>query len=368
MVFIYYFLTFSTIAFMPILNIRCKYRDFIYLFIFFTICFFVMGFRNPTVGTDTITYIGIFNNLSTFKFSSYYFSNKSMYVYSLYNILISLVSTKDQWLIICNSFILCVLFGIFIYRFCRKNLALSCLLLCLTYFLFSSFNITRQFLAIGVASNSLYYLIKNNQLRKKIDLLKFLILFTLSFFIHNIVIIFLIAIPLIYSKSKSFKIVYSYLMPILFIMFFLFAQPIISNLFPYYKVYFQDGAINSFSESSSSGRSTIVYLIYLSISLLYLYILIHYNLISSLSYLDIAIFCLFNIFTIFGLLSSFNSLMSRFTYVFCLFVLPFMINFFKCFNPTERKILLSLFCLILFIPFYIQLNNNIGGIRDYNFF
>ena len=335
-----------------------KKRKLSFLVATFTCLFLIMALRKPTIGTDTSLYIDIFNDLRRYKFNSRFFGNKMMYLYSIYNIIVGFIFPFEQGIVITNSLIICVLSGIFIYRICNKHIVSSTTFFVLLYCYFASFNIARQYIAILLVANAIYYLINKNVVKHPI--LKYLLILCSAFFVHNTAIVGLIILPLFFISKKDYL---TYFVICFFVI--LFAVPImpliITKIFPDYSGYFEGTNQNEFV---SRGRTAILYLTNLFFVSLGTF-LINKKKINNESKL-IFLICLFS--SCMSLVFNTNILVSRIISYFNIFMvaaLPYVCDAFR----SKSKIAMSyILFLIYFLPFVIQLKGHYGGIYSYEFF
>lgn len=359
---VYYLIPFIVLILGSVTKLKNKNSKLIFVCLLFVVLFFFMGFRSPTIGTDVWTYISMFQKLSSGKFSSPVFSNKGMYLYTTYNILLSYISTNEQTILIGNAFIICFLLCLFLYRLCSKHIVLSAFFYVELYFYFTSFNISRQFIAVLLVANSLYYIINNDgKIGSKI---KFLIFCIAAFFVHNTSVFSFLLFPIMFIKEKQyFK--YIVLLMIGFVLANLFLENIVARFFPDYYTYFEDNSIFNMDNSTTNGRMAFVYAVYLFV------IIIEFYFYKKKFFHDKGMEFMILI-SLFSAVISFmfvkSSLISRVVIYFQIPIVYLLPYFSKCFEKKYRIVAIVALIAILFVPFYIRVSGNYSGIIEYKFF
>lgn len=361
---IYYFLPIWVVICSSVYFTRIKNKNLIFLILVFLLLFPIMAFRKETIGTDLPSYINIFNSLGKNLTNSTFFNDKNMILYSVYNIMLYSISSDPRILIFSNSLIICVLFFIFLYRNCKDNLPFSTFLLVISYFYFAAFNISRQFIAIGIASNALYYLLNKNRCYNPVY--KFVFLVCLAGFVHFTALILLLVLPLFFIKRNTYVFSYSILVPIVLVVFLLIGGSLIPIVLPAYADYFSDDFQFSFQNYSSQGRSLILYLFFLA---LIIGLFIYYKTKRiSLNRKEVVIFSLFILYTLINVAGVHNPLFARISYYFSFSLLMFVPLFCNKFTFSEKVLAKVLVSCVLLIPFVIQLQGNYNGIIPYETF
>lgn len=350
-------------GFITLTNIKKK--EIFFLILVFLFLFPLMAFRNINVGTDLQTYVYIFNSFSQYKFNSPLYGEKYSFLYSIYNIVLSYITPDYRILIFFNSLIICICFFIFLIRLCKKNILFSTLLLVLSYTFFTAFNISRQFMSIGLVFNATYYLFHRQTI--KYAMLKFLIIVIIASLIHYTALFSIVMIPLFYFTKYRTKIMYSILIPITILFLFSFGGKLIVAISPEYNSYFSDNSIFSFQNYQAKGKISILYFFYLALILLYFYLRNKQKKESVLE-IDLAMTPISFFYIILGIVGTFSPLLQRFNYYFSFSILMFIPAFSRLFVKNERLFINLVLCAILFIPFYIQLAGNYSGILPYSTF
>ncbi len=342
-----------------ILLTNLKHKKILFILLYFFVIFIVMAFRDVSVGTDTKMYTNIFQSLATKKFESDFFGLKNMYIYSLYNIFVSFFSTSPQAIIISNSFIICLLLCILIYRNCNNHLFLSSILFILMTNYFESFNIVRQYMAVLLFLISLEF-VKN----KKI--IPFLLLNICAFFIHATAICALIVIPIFFLKKydKSWKYVLFILTVIIIAFSLSFFVTRFTDLFEEYEVYSINTSVNNYN----NGRYLIVIFSYFAIiaaCLFFSKLQNNFDVFKE-NYVFILVYVISIIFGIatynFNVLSRFNLFFSTSAII----VIPILIDVFYDYRLKYSYAFLSV--LVFSIQFYLVLSAGYNGVSVYNFY
>jgi len=358
MIYYYLFVISIFVAGMVLLtNLHQKRK--IYIILFFIISFLFMGLRSKYIGTDTLWYCNYFDIIKTEKLSvALSNGSKGMYLYIIYNKIISYISLDSQILIISNAFIISLLASTAIFYIGKKHIFLSSILYIFMYYYFTSFNTSRQYIALLIVTNALYFLLY----KKKYLLFLFLVIIASMF--HITAIISFVFFPLSFfdfSKMKTFII-----MSLIFIIFLLFSNQLIvlfGKIFPDYQ-----GYVDSISDFSNIGRTMILILVNLVI---FLCIFLSYRTFenNNLSKNDSFFLFLFLISILLGFISFNNVLLSRInTYfaIYSIFVIPYLVDIFTL---KKDKLVISLGILVVFfIEFNVLLLGNYSGITPYSFY
>ena len=239
------------------------------LFITFIILWLIAGFRDISVGTDTIAYYQYFSGVSDgsinvlrhmnfpYIFASHGYENG----FQLYTLLITKITNSfTTFLLITYGFIYYSF-----YRFIKKYSRdyLLSMVLFITLFFFSSMNTLREALAVAVLAWSYKYIIEKR-------LLKFLIILLFGILIHQASILMLAAY-FVYGKKITRANAVSYFA--IAISVFLVIDELIyiaANFNPRYSFYI--ARLNSYSLGS-----IMLFTLYASISCLLFYLYSNYQ-------------------------------------------------------------------------------------------
>ncbi len=229
----------------------------IFLGVVFVLMLFVMGFRDKSVGTDTILYCNIFKHNINLEFSNMLLQNDSSFVYSLYNHALSFLTHDCSVIILFNSMIIIYLTLRFIYK-SSDNVVISTLLFMLLYHFFHAMNISRQYIAVMIIANAYEYLKKNK-------CIKYALWVLVATLIHNTAIIALSMIPLAKLKNKRNKTAFLILFMIMCLSWNYFFG-IFTSIFSHYSMY-----MNSFFiDARGENKKIIITFIYFIFQILYL--------------------------------------------------------------------------------------------------
>lgn len=229
----------------------------IFLGIVFGLMVLVMGFRDKSVGTDTMLYCNIFKHNINLKFSNMWLQNDSSFVYSLYNHVLSFLTHDSSIIILFNSIIIIYLTLRFIYK-SSDNVVISTLLFMLLYHFFHAMNISRQYIAVMIIVNAYEYLKKNK-------CIKYALWVLVATLIHNTAIIALAIIPLGKLKNKKNKTIFLILFTIMCFSWNYFFGLFI-NIFSHYSMYMN----SSFIDARGENKKIIITFIYFIFQILYL--------------------------------------------------------------------------------------------------
>lgn len=160
----------------------------------------IMAFRDIKVGTDTENYCLIFSRIAQMNVKDMLVSQEtnSFFVYSLYNKLLSLISKKQQVVIIANSFIFVVGTVLFLYK--NSNNFSASLFYFLTFgFYFEAMNTARQSIACMLVLWVYHYSIRKKYKASIIFLL-------IAVFVHQTAIVGILILILSNVKIDKLKI------------------------------------------------------------------------------------------------------------------------------------------------------------------
>lgn len=153
-----------------------------YLFFVFVPLIFIAGFRAPSVGTDTASYIQHFHLISDTPWRSLARYNMD-FGYTVLNKIVSCFTDNPQILLLLLSFLTLSGFAVFIYKN-SSNVYISTFLFIALYQYCTFFNVMRQYTAVMFICNSYYYL-------KKRKYAPFVLLVCLAALFHTSALIFL---------------------------------------------------------------------------------------------------------------------------------------------------------------------------------
>ena len=347
MIFIYNFLFILIVGF--ILQSKLNIKKYKILFIF--ICFFQMflfqALRDSSVGSDTITYIETYENYKNSSFYAFKITHFDIGIRWLFEIF-SFFRIDSQYILVVSSLVIMLGFAIFIY-FNSKNVLLSTLVFAGLFFP-NSFNVIRQYMALAIAINALYFF------RNK-KYLKALIIILISLIFHKVSLILLI--PMALSLIKDYRISLFILVAIAFSC--LIFSDYISNLV--LTIFRDDYYLDDKYTTLRLFRMTTILTV--SYALFFIYSFRNedkdnneYRLIQNFSLLSVS----------FGILYLKNEIYSRFieaVNVYLVFAFPYFIYIKKDKYDLIYKI--SLVSLALFLMI-MQVFNSGSGVENYKFY
>lgn len=165
-------------------------KNYIYLFLNFSVFIFISAFRASNIGNDTYRYIELFNRL---KFDSIE-NLKDRYEigYLLLNKSLLVLTDNQQIILIVSSIFILTTYALFIKKY-SSNIWLSTFLFFTLGYFSATMNTIRQQIAIAIVLISYRLLLSNK-------IFKFFILVGIASLFHDTAIIFLFAYPI--SKLK----------------------------------------------------------------------------------------------------------------------------------------------------------------------
>jgi hypothetical protein len=329
----------------------------------FTILFVLYAFRGLQVGTDTFNYGNIFYNFGIKDLDL----NSSTPVFAIYNKIIYSIIPQYQALIFFNGIITILAVALFIYYF-SDDIAMSTYLYILLYIFLNSLNTSRQSLALSLSIFAVISVSKS----------KLFLAFLLSFLavgVHNTAAIF---VPFLFFMRKPITSKHLTKLITIASVSFVFFGILINNLtflfvrfFPYYTAYLSTGYLHRFGEGHLRGRNIYLTLFYLLILLLYFFrkrtqdVKSERSQAQNLWLNNFIFFCVISV--LIGLAFSTNLIVLRVREYFAFYfvcAIPLLCSYTKI-----KKYLLKVgIALILFIPFLIQITENVSGVMPYSFF
>lgn len=285
---------------LPLLYVICqllkKGRKY-FLFIIGCLMILLLTFRGITVGSDTITYYNIFNWTSSINLFEAQQSNIE-YGYLLLNRFIHFVNGNFTLLLFVISLI--TIFGIlqFIYNF-SDNIFMSIIVFVGFTYYFMAFNISRQFLAIGIDLIASTYLIRGKKWKS-------LLLIIIAGLMHNAGYLYLILWILIDIKvtKKVFTIFLAFITAISLPATKFIGQYMINNQ-----------RYNAIVNSSNAGKGMFGILFSLSLLMLLIFMIINFNFNNS-NLLDRYVLYSFTLIVVLNLLVIFFPYLGRIRYSF----------------------------------------------------
>ncbi|RHV80393.1 EpsG family protein [Clostridium sp. OF10-22XD] len=341
----------------------------IFMGISFVVLFFIMGFRNPLMGTDSIMYNNIFMRIGQQHSIRDAFSASGISApgYVIFCRVIYKFFPNYQARIIGTSLI--ILFGIFRYiKKSSKDVYLSIILFMTLTFYVQSFNISRQYMAIAVLLNAFVEWYRNKK-----SVLGW-VLFFVALSIHTTSIVGLAAWILIgnnidFMDKKQIRklIVKSILLGMVVIISRTQLLSVFLRMFPMYSNYFGGRALNQFNDQGQ-GRIIIIIFGYLAI-VIYSVFLIR----RKSSHLEGRIYAgeqlpvmLFAV--IIGILGAAYPTVLRMNIFFTITAISFIPNTFILDGRSNRRILSALTITLTFAFLAIYMIEDKSDVIPYMFF
>ena len=336
----------------------------IYLIITFIPLLIVMGFRGDTVGTDTYVYSNLnFKDISRMNIKEAV--EQYPPIWAILNKIFLIFGTKSFCYIFPLSAITLFFVAKFIYDY-SEDIVLSTILFILTYMYFNAFNGARQFLSIAIIINSFKYLIDENKKNKKGNILKFLMLNIIAIGIHPISAIYVIMLLTMCKPTKSNFIKISIILIVFFASFLPISQIFVKR-FPHYELYLNEEGFTEYGFGKGKNRSFAMTLIYILFEFVFLYLILDKKIQRENLKIHFVYSCINLIAIIIGIMSLKSTMFVRIAWYFTIFniiYVPYILKYFK----GKQKIYMSFsYCMIMIIPYYIQLQSNINGILPYKF-
>ena len=334
----------------------------LYLFLTFIPLWFVMAFRDVSVGTDTYINASYFVSAAEAPSISYLtqdgFWNAGIKALSY---CVGLFSTDMEMYVFYTSTITSLGFALFIHKTSVKVWLSTFLFLTLNLF-FISLNASRQFLAIALAINAFVLIYKNEK-----SLIGWGLFFT-AIWIHNSIVSFFPAILGLWLVKHCRSYFRLYLISlagaVLVSISLIEAANIFTIFFPHYEIYTKGSDANNLIQNTGGGRIIVAYIT------LGLILLLHYwerriqhktveNTVFD-AFIPGAILCV-----ILGISSATNTMVNRIILPYeCFFIslIPYVqINL----NQRDR-LFFSFFLILGMIAFYfLWAYGNLGEILPY---
>ena len=348
----YYLMYFTIILLSIICSGKKKYNKLIFTILISLLLIVIVGFRGFSVGIDTEVYKNSFDNIENLNHAH----PVSQDMESGFLLLFSLFSffTSDFFIVqfVIGS-ITIIGFSIFIYRN-SSNIFISFLIFFAMFF-FPTMNLMRQWLAMAIGINSVYYF-KN----KRIFIGYLLIAFSTIF--HTTALILLI-IPLIYSKiNKNIFLKFTLFLTVFLSIFYDQIFILIIRYLPYrYSRYLLN---NHFVQVEELSIRTWIYVIILLVFLFYFVknrfqIHIHSG--------DIVLYLISTmLLVLFSFIGEKYYMFSRLGYYMGVFLVVSLPNILRHYIKT--KILINIiFILAMLVIMYINLINDYNRVSPYEF-
>lgn len=333
----------------------------VFLVCAFIILFLLMGLRDITVGRDNYNYTNQFYMIGQVPFREAITEIiPSAPIYCLYNRLLYIIYPQAIFFSICNALIICICTAIFFYRF-SNNIVCSVYCYITLYLYLSSFNITRQYIAVSLTLLAACLIDKRKILNATIVML-------LAIGIHNTALIMLPIIPLLRVKFTP-KIALINVFSC--ILFFITADPLIryiikifAQIFPRYQMYLGKSELSVFD--IGKGDNIYLKLFYLCfIVVAYCILIKNRKTVDPLPEEVSKLLLIVSIGLIIGMSNAANLALSRFFKYFEVYLCCFIPNIIELFG--KKKFLIYYWCyILLWFPYLICLSRNFDGVVPYS--
>ncbi|KAA1185334.1 EpsG family protein [Paenibacillus sp. B2(2019)] len=354
---------FMNLAFVIILGLlfymtgsnRVKER--IFVIIAFTSIFFVSGFRNINVGTDTKQYQQIFSTVANIDITNLFKVYRSEHGYLLLNKILSRFTVDPQAITILTSAIIIYAFAVFVY-YNSDNVYISTFLFLTTFYFCISLNASRQFISVALLCNSFYFF-------KKGKIKSFLAIILLSSMFHLSSILFILILPLKLIKPKPKNFIYITIISFSLCFLLMFSNNIILNLLSHYDVY--QGT--QFFAGKAVRGTYIIWISQLCLAIISIYFLARekklLEIIDRNELFYLSIFMVFSV--VIGLIGTKIFIFSRMAYYFGVFMIIFIPKILIKLKGIGGVLYLPMFFLLT-LYYYYMLNSGSEGVVPYSFF
>lgn len=228
-------------------------------FVFFSFAFLgtFAAMRANTVGTDTLTYETIFSNTGNV------FSEKSP-AFSIFSTMVKAISSDPHAITAANALLIALLFGLFIYRLPANPLYTTFFFISLNFYL-PSFNIARQYIALGLVLNGFMYLMDKKYIR-------YLALTLIGVGFHATALLGLVYLGVSWIKWNKFWIGILTVFAVIFSLSYAKFSSTIVNLIPGFDIYSNATNVSSLNQSTQGSGLIIFFNIFLLLVLIaYIY-------------------------------------------------------------------------------------------------
>ncbi|MDD3231005.1 MAG: EpsG family protein [Oscillospiraceae bacterium] len=337
-------------------------RKKIYLFMAFGHMALLMGLRAPSVGTDAANYARIFVRIGTQ--SDWINTIKSAPVYNIYNKILYWLVPHEQAVLMVTAIIICAAVAVFIYHF-SDNVVISTYCYIALYFYFTSFNISRQFMAMA------FLLYSACLLKQKRSVFGWIMAIG-AVGIHNTAIVFL---PFLLLKEHTMTrrrttrlLIGGVALEIGVTLLFVRAVSLFAALFPRYAMYL-NGLNNHSVLEQGQGNNIILGLFYLGVLAVALFILYYKKeYLTKQREQRLQLLTVISLFSVLSYLLLTKNLavmrVQRYFEVYLICLIPAVVEPFR----RMRYLIYFLLVLILLLPLFFQLAGNLSGVLPYQFF
>ena len=331
----------------------------------FVILFVTMALRGATVGSDTSTYMDIFNKIArsnSFGEAMEVSTISSAPIYVGMHYVLSRFIKFTQISVVVNSAIIAIGFYYYIKKESSNYFDSVFLLYTLTLF-FECMNGTRQFMAISLALNS-YVLLKEN-----IKSLKGWTIFFIALGFHNTIVAFGIAILGILfknkMKSKEKAIFMSACFSAAITVGFTTAINLVTAIFPYFQIYINGENKAQMFSSVGNGRISILFIFLIFVIIGWIILNKRNSKAQNIDYVDL-MNCLFCGFA--GTIFATNILFIRILWPFMCIYIVFFPNIIHTMSVKKRRFFHVVIMGVLLTYCILFLVEDKSGIIPYRLF
>ena len=316
----------------------------------FTILILLAALRSPEVGTDTANYVFGYNKIANQNFSGIFDVVRWEEGYVLLNKIISIIFNNEQALIIITSLLCTGLIFLFVYKY-SVNTVFSIYLYISLFYYFASFNIIRQYLAIGIILLAYKFILERK-------FFKYLLLILLAASFHQLALLLLPIYFLYGMKLNKRNVLLLTLGSIILIYGFEKIIQLAFRIFPTYQGYVDTNLFE--------GGGLLTSLISFSVLAFGLYIKITNNIKEKeFDFLLVLVFLSF----IVALLSMQASIFNRVGYYLNIFYITFIpLAVSKVREVKLKTIYVYIVFCFTFLYFIVRLIEGWHGILPYQFF
>lgn len=325
----------------------------------------LMSLRNISVGVDTAPYSRIFAIIGSSGSLKQAFSQAPLTapVYVLLCWLLYHVSSDPQILTFASSLFIIIGFFKFIEK-ASDDIVTSCNCWIGLTMLYASMNGTRQFMAIVLVLNALYYLAEN------FKSVKGWVLLILAIGIHSTAIFSFIAILgiVLANKLKENKLIFitSVIVSGLVSVGFSRVLPYVIRLIPRYAMYTNGISEYNILVNSGGGRIILLYLFLLAITILWVFSSRKGNVENDAFNSRMLPAVVFG--SVFGIFNAKNELMNRMLWFYISIFVTFIPSTIKKYRGNTRRVIEYGILIGLYIYSFISLAENQNGVVPYIFF
>lgn len=336
-----------------------------YIVISFFFIWFLMAFRAPTVGTDTLTYAGYYMDIARQNSLSDAVSlgGISGDVFKALSYVLGFVSQSPQFYIFWTATVVSVGMAVYIYR-ASQDIAFSTFLFLTLNLFFISMNAARQWMAIVLALNALYILYKNS------SKIWGWVLFGLAIGIHNTILLFFPAIVFAllvkrYDLNKKILFFMSVILLLLAVgLSFVDIEGILLAYFPHYVTYLDISYGDNILENTGNGKIIVEYIFFLWILFILMLKVREKGFTDDFvkALIPGAILCV-----VFGLMLAKNNMFNRLLIPYqCLFlsIIPYTLSQYR---GIARLILYLIVFAGMLFSYFLWMHGNLGNIIPFQF-